>query len=272
MLWLEQFRKFNYKWIHSDDKINCFVVHAIPPGNKYTTKTHCDLATAIGSRCRTQTRINHREKSIVVEDGTSLKPTIFFSTKKSNKNYPVDLDFDQEFTVAREEDEDEFDPDGRPRFVWNHFLQASRLQTGQHPSSRQGDGELRVRRSSQRRPRLLGARIYRRIVGEILLQAPAQRGSGVVLRVDRVSFKCTKIKTAIIFGSENYVDFLQRARHIQGHERDFEHTDWFLHMAERRASPWLRAEDGRTGKSDIRGVKCAHERRPRVDGVCDRSF
>ncbi|CAM9096347.1 unnamed protein product [Ectocarpus sp. 12 AP-2014] len=100
VLWLEQFRKFKYKWIHSDDKINCFVVHAIPPGRQYTTKTHCELVAAIGSRCQTTTRINHREKSVTVEDGTPLKPTIFFNTKKSMKNYPVDLDFDQEFTVA----------------------------------------------------------------------------------------------------------------------------------------------------------------------------
>jgi hypothetical protein len=100
VLWLEQFRKFKYKWIHCDDKINCFVVHAIPPGQKYTTKTHCDLVTAIGTRCCTQTRINHREKSFVVEDGTSLKPTVFFHTEKSRKNYPVDLDFDHNFTAA----------------------------------------------------------------------------------------------------------------------------------------------------------------------------
>lgn len=100
VLWLEQFRKFKFKWIHSDDKINCFVVYAIPPGNKYTTKTHCDLAAAIGARCQTKTRINHREKSVVVEDGTSVKPTICFKTEKSRKNYPVDLDFDHDFGVA----------------------------------------------------------------------------------------------------------------------------------------------------------------------------
>jgi len=100
VLWLEQFRKFKYKWIHSDDKINCFVIHAIPPCQKYSTKTHCDLVAAIGLRCRTTTRINHREKSFVVEDGTSLKPTIFFNTEKARKNYPVDLDFDHHNFVA----------------------------------------------------------------------------------------------------------------------------------------------------------------------------
>lgn len=100
VLWLEQFRKFKYKWIHSEDKINCFVVHAMPPGNKYSTKTHFDLVTAIGARCQTKTRINHREKSVVVEDGTPLKPTIFFNAEKSRKNYPVDMDFDHDFSVA----------------------------------------------------------------------------------------------------------------------------------------------------------------------------
>lgn len=100
VLWMEQFRKFKYKWIHSDEKINRFIVHAIPPGHRYTTKMHCDLVTAIGSRCETKTRINHREKSVIVEDGTPRKPTIFFNTEKSRKNYPVDLDFDQEFPVA----------------------------------------------------------------------------------------------------------------------------------------------------------------------------
>ena len=100
VLWLEQFRKFKYKWIHSDDKINCFVVHAIPPGQEYSTKTHCDLVAAIGARCRTQTRMNHREKSFVVEDGASLKPTVFFNTEKARKNYPVDLDFDHNFVAA----------------------------------------------------------------------------------------------------------------------------------------------------------------------------
>ena len=100
ILWLEQFRKFKYKWIHSDEKVNCFVVHAIPPGQKYSTKTHCELVTAIGVRCKTKTRINHREKSFVVEDGTSLKPTILFNTEKARKNYPVDLDFDHNFATA----------------------------------------------------------------------------------------------------------------------------------------------------------------------------
>lgn len=100
VLWLEQFQKFKHKWVHSEDKVNCFVLHAIPPGQKYSTKTHCDLVTAIGARCRTQTRINHREKSFVVEDGTSLKPKIFFNTEKAKRNYPVDLDFDHNFSVA----------------------------------------------------------------------------------------------------------------------------------------------------------------------------
>lgn len=100
VLWLEQFQKFKHKWIHSDEKVNCFVVSAIPPGHKYSTKMHCDLVAAIGSRCRTQTRINHREKSFVVEDGTSLKPTVFFNTEKSRKNYPIDLDFDYNLESA----------------------------------------------------------------------------------------------------------------------------------------------------------------------------
>lgn len=100
VLWLEQFKKFKYKWIQSDDKINCFVIHAIPPGQKYSTKTHSDLVTTIGTRCRAQTRINYREKSFVVEDGTALKPTVFFNTEKARKNYPVDLDFDQNFVAA----------------------------------------------------------------------------------------------------------------------------------------------------------------------------
>ena len=100
VLWLEQFRKFKNKWIHSDDKISCFVVHAIPPGHSYSTKMHCDLVSAIGSRCRTKTRINHREKYFVVEDGTPLKPTVSFKNDKSRKNYPVDLDFDHDFPSA----------------------------------------------------------------------------------------------------------------------------------------------------------------------------
>lgn len=100
ILWLEQFRKFKHTWIHADDKINCFVVSAIPPGHQYTTKIHCELVAAIGSWCRTKTRMNHREKSFVVEDGTSLKPTVFFNSEKSRKNYPVDLDFDHDFAAA----------------------------------------------------------------------------------------------------------------------------------------------------------------------------
>lgn len=100
VLWLEQFRKFKYTWIHSDEKINEFVLHAIPPGHKYSTKMHCDLVAAIGARCQAKTRIDHREKSFVVEDGTSLRPTVFFNTQKSKKNYPVDLDFDHDLASA----------------------------------------------------------------------------------------------------------------------------------------------------------------------------
>ena len=100
VLWLEQFRKFKHKWIHSDEKVNCFVVHAIPPGHTYSTKTHCDLVAAIGLRCQARTRINHREKSFVVEDGTPLKPTVMFKNDKSLKNFPNDLDFDHDFRRA----------------------------------------------------------------------------------------------------------------------------------------------------------------------------
>ena len=100
VLWLEQFRKFKHTWVHSDEKVDRFVVHAIPPGRKYTTRTHCDLVAAIGLHCRAQTRMNHREKSFVVEDGTSLKPTVVFRTDKAAKNYPVDLDFDHDFPSA----------------------------------------------------------------------------------------------------------------------------------------------------------------------------
>ncbi|CAM9203883.1 unnamed protein product [Pylaiella littoralis] len=98
--WLDQFRKFKHEWIHSNEKVKCFVVHAIPPGNVYCTKTHCALATAIGSYCRSRTRINHREKSISVEDGTSMRPKLFFFTDKARRNYPVDLDFDHDFVLA----------------------------------------------------------------------------------------------------------------------------------------------------------------------------
>ncbi len=100
VLWLEQFRKFKYKWIHSEEKINCFVIHAIPPGHKYSTKTHCDLVAAIGLRCRAKTRMNHRDKTFEVEDGTSLKPTVHFRNDVSRKNYPNDLDFDRDPCTA----------------------------------------------------------------------------------------------------------------------------------------------------------------------------
>ena len=100
ILWLDQFRKFKYKWTQSDEKINCFIVRAIPPGRKYSTATHWDLITAVGIRCQAKTRINHREKSFVVDDGTSLKPTVYFHTENARKNYPIDLDFDYNLTVA----------------------------------------------------------------------------------------------------------------------------------------------------------------------------
>lgn len=99
-LWLEQFRRFKHKWVHSDEKVNVFAVHAIPPGRAYSTKTHIALANAIGSHCRTKARINYRDKSVTVEDGTSLKPTMVFGNDKSAKNFPVDLDFDHDFATA----------------------------------------------------------------------------------------------------------------------------------------------------------------------------
>lgn len=86
--WMKTWRKWKNEWIHSDDHIPCFVVNAIPPDRKYSSHTHKVLSHSIGIICNSQTKINYKENTICVPDGTSMSPSIEFRTKKAKDNYP----------------------------------------------------------------------------------------------------------------------------------------------------------------------------------------
>lgn len=86
--WMKSWKKWKHEWIHSDDHISCFVVNAIPPDRKYSSHTHHVLSHTIGIICNSKTRVNYKEKTIIVPDGTSMLPSIEFGTKKARDNYP----------------------------------------------------------------------------------------------------------------------------------------------------------------------------------------
>ena len=100
VLWLEQLEKFKYTWIHSGENINCFVLHAIPPGHIYSTKH-----TLIWPR-RSDCAADHRCASTTARSLSSSRtvrpssPHFLFNTEKLRENYPVDLDFDHDFGKA----------------------------------------------------------------------------------------------------------------------------------------------------------------------------
>lgn len=91
--WMKQWKQFKHTWIDSSERVTSFVVHAVPPKNKYTTMLHYELSLEIERYTGTKTKINQSEKCIEIHDGSPLRPSIYFHPDDVSLAYPWSVSY-----------------------------------------------------------------------------------------------------------------------------------------------------------------------------------
>ena len=86
--WMKDWTTYKFNWINSEERVDAFVLNAIPPGKRYSTMLHFQLSLEISRVTGHGSRINQKNKCIEVPDGYQLVPSIHFQDTDACSRYP----------------------------------------------------------------------------------------------------------------------------------------------------------------------------------------
>lgn len=105
--WMKDWTTYKFNWIGSEERIDAFVLNAIPPDKKYSTMLHFQLSLEISRVTGHGSRISQKNKCIEVIDGYPLTPSIHFQDIEACSRYPWSVRYSM--LTGSEVSEDEVD-------------------------------------------------------------------------------------------------------------------------------------------------------------------
>ena len=91
--WMKQWNVYRFNWTESEERVDAFVINAIPPFRNYSTMLHFELVLEIARVTGLNAGINQGKKCIEVPDGYVMVPSIYFNKKESCDNYPWSVNY-----------------------------------------------------------------------------------------------------------------------------------------------------------------------------------
>lgn len=126
---MKDWATYKFNWMDSEERIDAFVLNAIPPDKKYSTMLHFQLSLEISRLTGHGSRINQKNKCIEVLDGYSLVPSIHFQDTDACARYPWSVRYNMlSGSDVSEEEVDVLDRFGLLSFRLTDFRRVSVLK------------------------------------------------------------------------------------------------------------------------------------------------